>query len=120
VIWFDGEQGLPQFTFLGFTFCWRSEWDQTRGLEIVLARRWRLVRIWNRPDSDARRASQACFLCGKDPAAGLASINSARLCHGDDDPEPTCYMRAQWEGVALALCAGCIEGSEPMLGGDGE
>lgn len=39
----------------------------------------------------------ACGLCFKDPAEGYASIGDLRFCHGDDDPEPTCYMRAQWQ-----------------------
>lgn len=42
-----------------------------------------------------------CALCGRDPAAGLASIGDERYCHGDEDPEPTCYMRSQgapWGG----------------------
>lgn len=37
-----------------------------------------------------------CAACGL-PATGLASIESdgveRRYCHGDNDPEPTCYMR---------------------------
>ena len=39
--------------------------------------------------------SAACGLCGRDPAAGFATVNDVRYCHGDDDPEPTCYMRSQ-------------------------
>lgn len=34
----------------------------------------------------------ACYLCGR-PAAGLASINDVRYCHGDG-PAPTCYELA--------------------------
>lgn len=45
--------------------------------------------------SKKRKNKQACGLCGKDPAAGFASIDDVRYCHGDDDPEPTCYMRSQ-------------------------
>lgn len=41
--------------------------------------------------------STTCGWCGKTPAAGLASICGVRLCHGDDDPEPTCYQLQQWE-----------------------
>ena len=37
----------------------------------------------------------ACALCGRDPAAGLASIGDYRFCHGDADELPTCYMQAQ-------------------------
>ena len=37
-----------------------------------------------------------CPLCGRDPAAGFAQIGDDWYCHGDDDPDPTCYMRAQW------------------------
>lgn len=38
-----------------------------------------------------------CHMCGK-PATGLASLSTPtlghiRLCHGDDDLEPTCYER---------------------------
>jgi hypothetical protein len=39
----------------------------------------------------------ACGLCGRDPAAGTAGAWNdgveTRLCHGDDDPTPTCYTR---------------------------
>ena len=38
-----------------------------------------------------------CALCGRDPSAGFASIGDEWYCHGDDDPEPTCYMRATWD-----------------------
>lgn len=41
-------------------------------------------------------SAEGCYWCGRDPAAGLASINDHRFCHGDDDPEPTCYQMAQW------------------------
>lgn len=38
-----------------------------------------------------------CGLCGRDPAAGTAGAWNdgveTRLCHGDDDPTPTCYSR---------------------------
>lgn len=40
--------------------------------------------------------SKACVLCGRDPAAGFATINGERYCHGDVDPEPTCYMEATY------------------------
>lgn len=40
--------------------------------------------------------SDTCGWCGN-PATGLASICEVRLCHGDDDPEPTCYQLQQWE-----------------------
>lgn len=36
-----------------------------------------------------------CALCGRNPAAGFASIGDDWYCHGDDDPDPTCYMRSQ-------------------------
>lgn len=36
-----------------------------------------------------------CALCGRNPAVGFASIGDDWYCHGDFDPEPTCYMRAQ-------------------------
>lgn len=39
-------------------------------------------------------SKRACGLCDKDPAEGFASVNGVFYCHGDDDPEPTCYMRA--------------------------
>lgn len=39
--------------------------------------------------------TEQCGLCGADPAHGYALIGDTRFCHGDDDPEPTCYMRAQ-------------------------
>lgn len=37
----------------------------------------------------------ACALCGREPATGFATIGGLRYCHGDFDPAPTCYMRAQ-------------------------
>lgn len=40
-------------------------------------------------------SKQACALCVRDPAAGFATINDERYCHGDFDPDPTCYMRRQ-------------------------
>jgi hypothetical protein len=42
----------------------------------------------------AQRGPEQCGLCGNDPAAGFATIGDTRYCHGDFDPEPTCYMRA--------------------------
>lgn len=41
-------------------------------------------------------SKQACGLCGKDPASGWAKIGDVRYCHGDFDPDPTCYMASQW------------------------
>jgi hypothetical protein len=41
---------------------------------------------------------ELCAHCGK-IATGYARINEDRLCHGDDDPEPTCYMRASWKEI---------------------
>lgn len=46
-----------------------------------------------------RVSKKACGLCGKDPAAGFAAIGDTFYCHGDDDPEPTCYMRSQWKMI---------------------
>lgn len=43
----------------------------------------------------AHQVETACGLCGKAPAAGLAFVDGIRYCHGDFDPDPTCYMRAQ-------------------------
>lgn len=43
-----------------------------------------------------------CALCGRDPAAGFASIGDDWYCHGDDDPEPTCYTRAVWARAKAA------------------
>ena len=40
-------------------------------------------------------SKQACGLCGRDPAAGFAGVDGVRYCHGDFDPDPTCYMKAQ-------------------------
>lgn len=44
-------------------------------------------------------SKRKCFVCGRDPAAGHASIavgNEERwYCHGEDD-EPTCYEQASW------------------------
>lgn len=47
-------------------------------------------------------SAQVCGLCGRDPAAGFATINDVRYCHGDDDPEPTCYMRSQAKYVPFS------------------
>lgn len=35
-----------------------------------------------------------CGGCGK-PATGFAELDGMRLCHGDDDPSPTCYEVGQ-------------------------
>lgn len=43
-----------------------------------------------------------CALCGRDPAVGFASVGDEWYCHGDLDPEPTCYMRASWAPKAAA------------------
>lgn len=40
-------------------------------------------------------SKRRCGLCGRDPAAGFASIDDVFYCHGDDDEVPTCYMRSQ-------------------------
>lgn len=42
----------------------------------------------------ARAQEHRCAGCGRTPAAGLASINDRRYCHGDLDASPTCYERA--------------------------
>jgi hypothetical protein len=39
--------------------------------------------------------SDACALCGRDPATGYASIGASRYCHGDDE-RPSCYERANF------------------------
>jgi hypothetical protein len=36
-----------------------------------------------------------CGHCGENPARGFASVNDEWYCHGDLDPDPTCYMLAQ-------------------------
>lgn len=46
-----------------------------------------------------KRGRNKCVVCGKNPAEGWAWIGDDRYCHGDDDREPTCYMRGQWAGV---------------------
>jgi hypothetical protein len=51
-----------------------------------------------------------CALCGRTPAAGFASIGDEWFCHGDDDPEPTCYMQAQRPRIP---CDGWV-----LLGGE--
>lgn len=48
-------------------------------------------------------SKRKCGLCGKDPAAGFASINDTFYCHGDFDPEPTCYMASQGAYVVDAV-----------------
>jgi hypothetical protein len=42
--------------------------------------------------SDYIGPNKKCARCGK-RATGFATINDDRYCHGDNDPEPTCYMR---------------------------
>ena len=39
-----------------------------------------------------------CAMCHQ-PAQGFAMLGGERYCHGDNDPSPTCYERAQdpWE-----------------------
>jgi hypothetical protein len=44
---------------------------------------------------DAAGVSELCVHCGR-VATGFARIGVDRLCHGDDDPEPTCYMSTSW------------------------
>lgn len=46
--------------------------------------------------SETMFAPGPCSLCGRDPAVGFASVGDDWYCHGDFDPEPTCYMRAQY------------------------
>lgn len=36
-----------------------------------------------------------CALCDRDPALGFASIDGEWYCHGDWQPDPTCYMLGQ-------------------------
>lgn len=40
-------------------------------------------------------SKRRCVVCGRDPAAGFASIGDDFYCHGYDDEVPTCYMRSQ-------------------------
>ena len=35
--------------------------------------------------------SKRCAMCGQ-IATGLAFVNDARYCHGDDDTPPTCFL----------------------------
>lgn len=53
----------------------------------------------------------ACALCGRDPAAGFATVGNERYCHGDGDLEPTCYMRAQAR-LAKEECEDALSASE--------
>lgn len=48
-------------------------------------------------------SKRKCSLCGKDPSEGFASINDVFYCHGDFDPEPTCYMQSQSQYVKFEL-----------------
>lgn len=41
-------------------------------------------------------AVDACAICGTTPARGFAMIGDDRYCHGDGDPDPTCYMLGQF------------------------
>lgn len=36
-----------------------------------------------------------CHLCGREKAAGLATVDGKRYCHGDLDDRPTCYEQMQ-------------------------
>lgn len=38
--------------------------------------------------------AEKCARCGK-RATGWAKIGADRFCHGDGEPDPTCYMLAQ-------------------------
>jgi hypothetical protein len=56
----------------------------------------------------------ACDLCGRDPAAGFATVGDVRYCH--DGPSPTCYERAPWPGTdganTLTVISSLIEGTK--------
>lgn len=41
-----------------------------------------------------------CGLCGE-RATGFAEVDGVRYCHGDDEPDPTCYMLASWSKSPL-------------------
>ena len=45
-----------------------------------------------------------CGRCGK-MATGYAKISKTRLCHGDNDPTPTCYERSQRDGWTPVMVA---------------
>lgn len=65
--------------------------------------------------SSPRSGSETrCVLCGRDPATGYALIGDARLCHGDFEPDPTCYMRASWR-KNLANCTTTNQGDGRRL-----
>lgn len=40
------------------------------------------------------QTGEACAMCGKNPADGLATIGDKRYCHGE--ARPSCYERASW------------------------
>lgn len=54
-----------------------------------------------------------CALCDR-PAIGHAFIGDLRYCHGDDDPEPTCYEQGQWD-----IAHGSLDGLTVPFGPDG-
>lgn len=54
----------------------------------------RTARVHERPEF-VMPGDDNCALC-KNPATGYATIGDDRYCHGDLDPEPTCYQVAQW------------------------
>lgn len=60
------------------------------------------------------RAIETCGRCGKQ-ATGVATIMDVRLCHGDDDPEPTCYQLQQWE---MSATGSFLLQLHPQTGGD--
>lgn len=44
---------------------------------------------------------ERCVRCGNE-ATGLATINDARYCHGDDE-RPSCYEQQGWDATRLLL-----------------
>lgn len=58
--------------------------------------------------------SDACGLCGRDPATGTAFIGDVRYCHGDHDPTPTCYMQRSYPSETPLLDE--LTALDPVIG----
>jgi hypothetical protein len=65
-------------------------------------------------------SAKRCGICGRDPAAGFAKINDTWYCHGDEDPEPTCYMRATWDFPDVPAASFLFAGGGAVVSGTEE
>jgi hypothetical protein len=49
-------------------------------------------------EEDLEEPDEPCQRCGQYPAAGFATINGRRYCHGDEDDSLTCYEQTSIRG----------------------